>query len=116
MSALTERRAQTSERTRELQRRLQDAATLVADKACVYAIGSFGRGEASPHSDLDLFILGKRDGKPKPAGPEQSLLNPLDEICLKADLIEAAAQASDEAWVAAGGLKGRLAETFDVNR
>jgi hypothetical protein len=46
VSELTERRAQTSERIKELQRRLQDASTLVADKACVYAIGSFGRGEA----------------------------------------------------------------------
>jgi hypothetical protein len=38
---------------------------------------------------LDLFIVGKRDGKPARSGKEGSLLKPLDEICVKADLIEA---------------------------
>jgi hypothetical protein len=51
--------------------------------------GSFGRWEASEHSDLDLFIVGKRDGQPKSDGKEGSLLTRLDEICIKADLIEA---------------------------
>jgi hypothetical protein len=50
--------------------------------------GSFGRCEASAHSDLDLFILGKGDGKPDRDGKQRSQLSSLDEICLKADLIE----------------------------
>jgi predicted nucleotidyltransferase len=50
-----------------------------AGKGCVYVTGSFGRNEASEHSDLDLFIVGK--------GAEQPLLSRLDQICLKADLI-----------------------------
>lgn len=58
-------------------------------KACVYATGSFGRREAGPHSDLDLFMVGKRDGRPGREGIEGSLLKRLDEICIKADLIEA---------------------------
>lgn len=55
----------------------------------MYATGSFGRGEASRHSDLDLFIVGKRNGKVGSEGKEGSLLRRLDEICIKADLIEA---------------------------
>jgi Nucleotidyltransferase domain len=65
-----------------LQERLRTAEAIVEAKACVYATGSFGRLEASQHSDLDLFIVGKKDGK------RGSLLKRLDEICLKADLIE----------------------------
>jgi hypothetical protein len=73
----------------ELRDGLKAAEALAAGKACVYATGSFGRREAGPHSDLDLFILGKRDGKPGRDGIEGSLLKRLDEICIKADLIEA---------------------------
>jgi len=85
---LTERRQQTSRRIIELRKELKEAGALADGKACVYATGSFGRCEASPYSDLDLFIVGKRDGKPGPDGIEGSLLKRLDEICIKADLIE----------------------------
>jgi predicted nucleotidyltransferase len=79
---LEKRRTKTAERIKELQQRLTVAAKICVDQVCVYATGSFGRGEASQHSDLDVFIVG--DGTPqKPA------LNPLDEILVKADLIEA---------------------------
>ncbi|MHC2281058.1 hypothetical protein ACVME8_007701 [Bradyrhizobium diazoefficiens] len=54
----------------------------------MYATGSFGRGEASEHSDLDLFIVGKRNGKPGSDGKEASLLKRLDDIRIKAELIE----------------------------
>jgi hypothetical protein len=81
---LAERRAQTAERLATLTAHLKDAEALAAGKACVYATGSFGRREASSHSDLDLFIVGKsRSDKRK-----GSLLSRLDEICIKADLIE----------------------------
>jgi len=83
LGELADRRAQTAGRLHELTSRLQAAESFAAGKACVYATGSFGRGEASAHSDLDLFILGKsrRDGN-------ESLLKRLDEICIKAELIQ----------------------------
>jgi hypothetical protein len=50
--------------------------------------GSFGRGEASAYSDLDLFILGQGYGQPKWEGKRESKLRRLEEIRLMADLIE----------------------------
>jgi predicted nucleotidyltransferase len=59
----------------------------IVGRACVYATGSFGRREASKHSDLDLFIVGKnaetKDNK------KESMLSLLSEICIKAELIKA---------------------------
>jgi predicted nucleotidyltransferase len=79
---LVERRSQTAARVEQLRAELQESEARAAGKACVYATGSFGRGEASAHSDLDLFIVGKSNDK------RQSLLRRLDEICIKADLIK----------------------------
>jgi len=79
---LDERRATTAERIRQLQQRLTVAEKLCGEKVCVYATGSFGRGEASRYSDLDVFIVGE-------GTPEEPALAPLDEILIKADLIEA---------------------------
>jgi hypothetical protein len=56
---------------------------LATGKACVYSTGSFGRKEAGEDSDLDLFIVGLSDPSSK-----RSSLPRLDEICIKADLIE----------------------------
>jgi predicted nucleotidyltransferase len=86
MGELGDRRSQTAVRLDQLRENLRPAASLAAGKACVYATGSFGRREASAHSDLDLFIVGKSDGK------TGSLLRGLDEICIKADLIEVTRQ------------------------
>jgi len=80
--ALEKRRALTEERIRQLKSKLIDADKRCDDNACVFATGSFGRHEASEHSDLDVFIVGEGTRK-KPA------LNPLDQILVKADLIEA---------------------------
>jgi hypothetical protein len=79
---LADRKKDTQARMKTLKERLHDAESIASSKACVYATGSFGRLEASEHSDLDLFIVGKCDGK------GANLLKRLDEICLKADLIE----------------------------
>lgn len=79
---LNQRRESTNRLLEELRSRLEDAAERASGKACVYATGSFARAEAGQFSDLDLFIVG---GGPK----EQRLLKRLDEICIKADLIEA---------------------------
>ncbi len=79
---LAARRVATTQRLEELCTRLAGAEEFVKDQACVYATGSFGRGEASSHSDLDLFIAGRvRSGT--------RALSRLDEICLKAELIKA---------------------------
>ncbi|MCX4239313.1 nucleotidyltransferase domain-containing protein [Paraliomyxa miuraensis] len=83
---LAQRRAAAAERLAELGRRLEDAKRYAGDKGCVYLTGSFARGEASPHSDLDLFIVGQTDGLGR------RLLSNLDEICLKAELIKACKQ------------------------
>ena len=55
-------------------------------KACVYATGSFGRLDAGPESDLDLFIVIETDAQ----APEKPLLNAVDEIKLKYEIIVAA--------------------------
>jgi predicted nucleotidyltransferase len=78
---LDERRAYTDERFKSLQQQLDTAEQRCSGKACVYATGSFARGEAHESSDLDLFIVGQEtDGKRN--------LSRLDEIRVKADLID----------------------------
>lgn len=77
------RRAETDSSVAKIQGLLKAAAKIADGKGCVYATGSFGRGEASQFSDLDLFIVGRTlpDGR-------RALVN-LDEICIKADLVDA---------------------------
>lgn len=79
---LERRRADTSARIQELRKHLTKAEQLCGSVACVYATGSFGRGEASHHSDLDLFIVGT-------GTRERRSLPPLDEFLIKAELIQA---------------------------
>ena len=79
---LDRRRQETAARVKMLREALGDAEKLCGERACVYATGSFGRGEAGSHSDLDLFIVGG-------GTPENPALGGLDEILIKADLIEA---------------------------
>lgn len=90
MNELESRRSFTTRRLGDLRSRLVEAEARAKDKACVYATGSFGRGEASTHSDLDLFIVGKDDevGSNAERNP-RSALRRLDEICVKANLIHA---------------------------
>jgi predicted nucleotidyltransferase len=82
LGALADRRTATESRIEKLLAELKPTEARCDGKACVYATGSFGRREASPHSDLDVFIVGKVDDQKK------RLLKRLDEICVKADLIE----------------------------
>lgn len=79
---LNQRRIDTKRRTEELKAHLAEAESLCAGKACVYMTGSFARGEAHNWSDLDLFIVGQ-------GAKEKRDLKRLDEIRIKADLIEA---------------------------
>lgn len=76
------RRIDTERRTTELKNHLVEAGALCTGKACVYMTGSFARGEAHNWSDLDLFIVGQ-------GTKDQRDLKRLDEIRIKADLIEA---------------------------
>ncbi|MGP0594196.1 nucleotidyltransferase family protein [Nitrospira sp. T9] len=82
MDFLQNRRETANSRLHQLKNELTKARKLAEGKACVYLIGSYGRGEASLHSDLDLFIVG---GGIK----EERDLKNLEEILIKADLIEA---------------------------
>ena len=73
-----ERRAQYSDnKIKEISLQLDDINIILGNKTCIYLTGSFGRGDASEDSDLDLFILCENEDS----------LNKLDEICLKAELI-----------------------------
>lgn len=86
MGLLEDRRIQTQSRIEALRNKLLDAEQLCAGKACVYMTGSFARGEATTHSDLDLFIVGKSSVA---GNDERRMLRRLEEIRIKADLIEA---------------------------
>lgn len=92
---LAERREFTEQRLAEFQKYLEGAESIAGGNACVYATGSFGRREGCEHSDLDLFVLGlsKPDGKRENGADgtqaEVRAFSRLDEICLKARLIEA---------------------------
>ena len=83
MGEIEKRQAHAAEKLKELRDYL--SGTEGVSDACVYVIGSYGRGEASEHSDLDLFILGRSD-----KDREKGLLRRLDEILLKAKLIQGA--------------------------
>ena len=78
---LVQRRAETSARLDQLRAQLGEAEKLAVGRACVYVTGSFGRIEAGKNSDLDVFIVGRTTDN-------RRALSRLDEICLKAELIE----------------------------
>ena len=54
-NVLETRRSDAKSRFERLQKRLTAAEDIAAEKACVYATGSYGRGEASEYSDLALL-------------------------------------------------------------
>jgi predicted nucleotidyltransferase len=83
---IEERRAFSDERFASLRGSLTQAHEICSQVACIYATGSFGRREASPHSDLDLFIVSLSDEKDR---AYRSYLSRINEILLKADLIRA---------------------------
>jgi len=79
---LTERRDFSQSRMREFRRRLQGLTELAELQGiCIYATGSYARGEASEHSDIDLFFL--HTGEPRSA-----TVSRLKELRLFARVIE----------------------------
>jgi len=81
---IEERQRYSDERFEQLRSELSEAEEICADKACIYATGSFGRREASEHSDFDLFIVSLGADK-----EDRNWLTNLDGILVKADLIRA---------------------------
>ena len=88
MGELDGRKKYTAERFKELQKLLISAADISKGRACAYATGSYGRLEAGGYSDLDLCIVARCDENRK------SQLAPLDEICVKAEIISAVRKAN----------------------
>jgi predicted nucleotidyltransferase len=86
---LDARRENTKKRLGELHGKLAEAQKIARDRACVYVTGSFGRQEASSHSDLDVFIVGRPANPASGQEQQRRALSRLDEICLKAELIAA---------------------------
>ncbi len=59
------------------------ANSIFGDRASVYATGSFGRLDAGPRSDLDIFIISDESSE-----PDKAALSIIDEIKLKYSLIK----------------------------
>lgn len=76
---------------REYDFALGDARSKFGRRACVYVTGSFGRLEAGPKSDLDLYIVTDSTVEQNESSERKIIraLNGLDEIKLKYHLIKA---------------------------
>lgn len=85
MNQLEQRVQFTNSRLDKLKSSLQKAEGIATGRACVYATGSYGRGEACKHSDLDIFLVSPEHH----AADGRLRLSRLDEICLKAEIIHA---------------------------
>ncbi|MCC8408719.1 nucleotidyltransferase domain-containing protein [Mucilaginibacter sp. UR6-1] len=80
MDLIKKRDAFSKQIVNQLRKKILDLSYIdnLKDSLCIYATGSFARGEASEHSDVDIFFIGRKDNK----------IKNLDEIILKADLIK----------------------------
>jgi predicted nucleotidyltransferase len=83
---LKKARSESTGRFEALRTELSEAERLIAGRACVYATGSFGRLEAGPLSDLDLFIVVTTQHSDK---GKIRQLDGIEEIKLKYHLITA---------------------------
>ena len=87
-SYLEDVRKNSEERFGNIRSELVEARNLLGKMGCVYATGSFGRMEAGPSSDLDLFVVVKsfkRDEKSDE--PPKFRLKETKQILLKRELI-----------------------------
>ena len=85
MDQIKGRFSYTQERIQTFQSELAESKETVEDKACIYATGSYGRLEASKHSDLDVFIISLNQNEESVRS--RSKLDNLSEILVKADLV-----------------------------
>lgn len=109
---LKEIREETLGRFNDLRGKLANAEALIAGKACVYATGSFGRLEAGPSSDLDLFIVSETEGKNKNNQTViERRLSGIDEICLKYHLVKAV----DDCGIAPFDGSGKYLEVHEID-
>lgn len=77
-----------SEKLGSVKKSLSTAEELVGQRVCVYATGSYGRLEAGPNSDLDLFIVSDVVARKSENGPKsERMLSGIDEIKLQYHLI-----------------------------
>ena len=85
---LREVREESDRRFQELRKSLMPAHKMLGGKGCVYASGSYGRLEAGPKSDLDLFVVVKTyKREDKPDAPLKFRLKETEQIILKRELI-----------------------------
>ena len=121
--SIQERRAFTARRLTMLRATFE--AHGVTDAAlrrtCVYATGSVGRGEASEHSDLDIFML-DLGTDPKKAGARRNhRLGRIEQTLVKADIIRATRAAKfpefsgDGAWLTVHSATEMLAKLGTPN-
>lgn len=91
MTQIDSRRQYTNEKTTELQNELQKSGKSRIADVCSCATGSFGRLEAGPHSDLDMFLLSRssEDVGPKDIKLLKPSISNQNTILIKAGLIEA---------------------------
>lgn len=95
-SVIQNRRASSDEKFVKLKNEIQknEIHKYAKSDACLYVTGSYARGEASNHSDVDLFILGLttkskiKDEYGADIFVERRSLSRLNEICTKAVLIQ----------------------------
>lgn len=90
MNEIAKRDAFTRRRVEEIRNSLTQAETYSAGNACIYATGSYGRCEASEHSDLDIFIVGTTRSDKDEYGRtiKDRSLTRLNEILIKGELIK----------------------------
>jgi hypothetical protein len=91
MSQFDTRRDYSIQKTIELNKHLNETGGAQSEVVCAVATGSFGRLEAGPHSDLDVFLVSR--SKEVPGPNDTKILKPeisnLELILVKAKLIEA---------------------------
>ena len=86
-SAIDERRRRSDRRLARFGEELagalaRDARKLIGDHTCIYAVGSAGRGELTPQSDLDLFLVQYR-----------GVASNIDAVLLQAGIVKASRRA-----------------------
>lgn len=84
-SYLSQVKGSSSERLEALRSELTVAREIIGEDGTVFATGSFGRLEAGPDSDLDVFVVSRNKD-----GGEEAVLSLIRQIRLKSELIVAA--------------------------